>query len=103
MSGRAALARPHAEGAVVRIRVSPGAARERWLGRHGDALKLAVRAAPERGRANRAACRLLSAALGLPPSAVRILHGERSRNKTLLLRGADAAAVARKLERILVP
>lgn len=80
---------PHPEGATLRVRVSPGAKRDRILGEHGGALKVAVRSPAEKGRANRELCRLVAAALGLAPRDVAILKGETVRDKVLLLRGMD--------------
>ena len=47
----------------LRLKVSPGAARTELAGRHGDAWKVRVSAAPERGRANDAVVRLLEGAM----------------------------------------
>jgi len=80
---------PHPEGATLRVRVSPGAKRDRILGEHDGALKVAVRSPAEKGRANRELCRLVAAALGLAPRDVAILKGETARDKVLLLRGMD--------------
>ena len=40
------------EGTVFRVRVSPGASKERIAGEHAGALKISVTAAPEKGKAN---------------------------------------------------
>ncbi|MHC4939928.1 MAG: DUF167 domain-containing protein [Planctomycetota bacterium] len=79
----------HADGATLRVRVSPGARRERILGPHGDALKVAVRAPAERGRANKELCRLIADALGLAPRDVEVIRGATARDKVLLLRGLE--------------
>ena len=79
------------------VRVSAGARRDAILGAHGDALKVSVRRAPERGKANQEVARLLAAALGVRPGEVEILRGATSRDKLVLVRGADAHGVAEKL------
>jgi uncharacterized protein (TIGR00251 family) len=77
----------HPDGTTVRVRVSPGAKKDRVLGEHDGALKVAVRAPAEKGRANREVCRLVAGAVGLAPRDVVILRGETARDKVLLLRG----------------
>lgn len=85
------------DGATVRVRVSPGASRDRILGPHGDALKISVRQPPEKGRANREVERLLADAIGARPRDVEVVAGLTARNKTVLFRGWDAATVRAKL------
>ncbi|HEX5136729.1 MAG TPA: DUF167 family protein [Planctomycetota bacterium] len=75
------------EGATLKVRVTPGASRERILGTHGDALKVAVREPPERGRANEAVARALAAAVGARPADVEVIRGHASRDKLVLFRG----------------
>ena len=53
----------------------------RLLGEHGGALKIAVTAPPEDGRANDALIVLLQHWLGLKRSQVELANGRRSRNK----------------------
>ncbi len=86
---------------VVRLHVQPGAGRSEIVGRHGDALKVRVAAAPEGGRANQACERLLAESFGVESSAVTLLTGEKSSSKRFALRGVDGAEVAEQLERLL--
>jgi len=81
---------------VLRVRVQPRASRNAIEGVHDGALKVRLTAPPADGRANEACCRLLAEQLNIPLSAVRILAGERSRNKRVELRGVSADQV-RKL------
>jgi uncharacterized protein (TIGR00251 family) len=85
------------EGAILPVKVSAGARRDAILGSHGDALKVSVCQAPEKGKANREVVRLLAGALGMRARDVEILRGQTSRDKLVLLRGADAARVTEKL------
>lgn len=71
----------------------PRASRERILGLHDRALKVALTAAPVEGAANEALVRLLAKALGVPRGAVRIVRGELSRNKHVEVTGVDEAAI----------
>ncbi len=78
-------------GTRLRLRVKPGARNDAVVGVHGGALKVAVAAAPERGRANEAVVALLSETLGLPASAVAIVAGATSQDKTVVVALAPAA------------
>ncbi|MBX3248274.1 MAG: DUF167 domain-containing protein [Myxococcales bacterium] len=75
------------------MRVMPRASRERVLGLHGGALKVALTAPPVEGAANDALVTLIAKALGLPRGAVRIVRGEKSRDKLVEVTGADEAAI----------
>jgi len=76
-----------AEGATLSIRVTPGSSRDRIVGPHGDALKVAVRQPPEKGRANQAVEKLLADAVGAAPREVSVLRGQTSRDKVVLFHG----------------
>jgi uncharacterized protein (TIGR00251 family) len=79
-------------GSRLRVRVSAGASRSRILGIHGGALKLSVKAPPERGKANREVRTLVAEAFGLPPSDVGFVSGETSPDKVVSLPLAPAEA-----------
>ncbi len=64
------------------------------------ALRVAVTAAPEDGRANRAVCETLAGALGVPASAVAVTAGAAARLKTLRIAG-DPARLSETLQRLL--
>jgi uncharacterized protein len=80
------------------ITVSPGARRSRLVGRHGAGWKAQVAAPPERGRANEALLELLSAALDVPRTDLRLVGGHRSRVKVVEVSGVDPERVAKLLE-----
>jgi uncharacterized protein (TIGR00251 family) len=81
----------------LRLKVSPGAARTEVTGRQGDAWKVRVAAAPERGRANDALVRLLAERLDVPRSAVSVVSGHAARDKVVELRGLDRDEAERRL------
>ena len=86
--------------ARLRVRVHPGARRERVDRRMADgAWRLEVRAAPEGGRANDAVVRLLAGALQLRRGEVRVTAGESSRSKVIEIDGLAEADVEARLER----
>jgi hypothetical protein len=83
----------HANGVTFSIRVHPRASRDEIGGEWLGALKVRLTAPPVDSRANDALCRLLAAQLNVPPAAVRILSGERSRTKRIDVRGIIATQV----------
>jgi len=72
-------------GVMVPVLVEPGASRNRVYGEHDGRLKVAVTAAPEKGKANKAVCKFLAAELGLGKSQVHVLSGHHSRRKEVLI------------------
>ena len=92
---------PHAEGATLAVRAQPGARKTAVLGEQAGALKVAVTAPPEDGRANEALVEVLRRWLGVRRSQVELLTGATNRNKVFLIRGLTAeqltALVAQRL------
>ncbi|WP_372422297.1 DUF167 domain-containing protein [Salinarimonas chemoclinalis] len=74
-------------GNTLVVRVTPKASAARITAERdtdgGLALRVAVTAAPEDGKANAAVIALLAEALGLPRSALAIVRGETARTKTI--------------------
>ena len=83
MTDGSVLIRVSDGGVSFRVRVKPGARRDRLVGAYGGALKLEVSAAPERGKANSAVKKLLAKTLDVPQSAIEILSGETSQDKSI--------------------
>ena len=61
----------------------------------GPRLRVAVTEAPENGRANRAVCAALAAALGIPVSVVEVTQGVAAREKTLRISGDPTLLIPR--------
>ncbi|HWK55128.1 MAG TPA: DUF167 family protein [Hyphomicrobiales bacterium] len=66
----------------LRVKVIPGA-RQEALEYLGELLRVKVRAAPEKGRANAAVVALVAERLGLPPGGVHVASGHTSALKVL--------------------
>ena len=81
----------------LRLRVAPGASAPGVVGRHGDAWKVRVAAAPERGKANDAVVELLATTLDVPRSSVTLVSGGGSRNKIVELTGIAPEEIERRL------
>lgn len=92
-----------ATGIELRVRVQPKARRPGIggviEGADGPRLRVAVSAAPEDGKANRAVAVALARALGTPPSSVALVAGAAAREKTFRIEG-DPAALAAALARV---
>lgn len=89
---------PHPEGCVLLVRAQPGARKQGIVGVHNGALKVAVQAPPEDGRANKALMEVLCQTLDLKRTQVELLTGQTSRDKRFLLRGCKIEAVKQCLQ-----
>lgn len=83
--------------ARITVRLQPRAGRDELLGLSGRVLRARVSAPAIDGRANRALCRLMAREIGVAPSRVTIVRGERSREKLVRVDGLDEAAVREAL------
>jgi len=83
---------------VLLVKVTPGASRTRVAGMHGDRVKIAIAAAPERGKANAELAAFLAGKTGLKPRDVIIESGTTSPLKRVRLIGISANAVKKALE-----
>lgn len=81
----------------LRLRVAPGTSSAGVVGRHGDAWKVRVAAAPERGKANDAVLELLARTLAVPRTNVTLVSGGGSRNKIVELSGIEPDEIERRL------
>ena len=81
--------------------VQTKASRTRFVGLYGTELKIAVTAPPIDGRANKAVQSYIVKFFSLPKSAVKIIKGQQSRHKRILLLGLDFPTVVEKLEAVL--
>jgi len=89
---------PSAEEATIAVRVQPRASRDGIVGWRDSVLRVRVCAAPIEGGANRAVESLLARALGVPTASVRVVRGERSRNKLVKVDGLGTADVRGRLQ-----
>jgi uncharacterized protein (TIGR00251 family) len=80
-------------GVLFDVRVQPRASRTEVAGTHGDAIKIRLAAPPVEGAANAELVAFLAKQLGVPRSAVRIVKGERGRNKVVEIEGISRADV----------
>ncbi len=86
-----------AGGVQFEIKVVPGASRTKIAGVLGSALKLAIAAPPEGGKANSAVGQLLADVLGVKRSAVQIVRGTTQPHKRVAVLGVSVEHVRRQL------
>ena len=89
----------HAEGMVLPVRAQPGARKNAIVGKQEGALKVAVTAPADQGRANKALVELLREMLDLKRSQVELLSGDKNRNKNFLIRGLTREMLMTRIQR----
>jgi len=67
----------------IKVKIKPGAPKEKVEKNSDDSFSVWVKARPEKGRANQALMKILAEYLGLPKSKVKITSGLTSRHKTV--------------------
>jgi uncharacterized protein (TIGR00251 family) len=91
----------HARGTVLRVKAQPGAKKNAVLGERAGVLRVAVTAAPERGKANEAVVEVLANSLRLPRARIGLLTGETSRDKRFLIEDISTDDLMARLNLIL--
>jgi uncharacterized protein (TIGR00251 family) len=91
----------HAQGLILPVRAQPSARKVGVLGEQAGALKIAVAAPPEDGRANQALVEALRELLGVKRSQVVLLNGTTSREKKFLIEGLKREELEGRVARLL--
>jgi uncharacterized protein (TIGR00251 family) len=94
---------PHAEGTVIVVRAQPGSRKNGVVGAHGGALKIAVSAAPERGKANAAIALVLAETLRCRTGQITLLSGQTAREKRFLITQIAFDELKRRIDAVLEP
>ena len=81
------------DGVLLSLRVVPRASRDRIAEVVGDAIKVRLQAPPVEGKANQALVRFLAEVLDVSAARVRIVGGERGRNKRVRIAGVTSEQV----------
>lgn len=81
----------------IEVRLRPRGGRDELIGMRDGVLRARVTAPPLDGRANRALCKLIAKRLGVAPSRVTVVRGEKSRDKLVRVEGVDAETLVRML------
>lgn len=91
-------AKNEAARARIAVKVQPGAAADRLVGKTNEEWKITLAAPAVEGRANRACIEFLARVLDLPRSAISIVRGETSRRKLIQIDGMFLPEVESKLD-----
>ena len=79
---------------MIRVHVHAGAKRDAILSEHDHALRIDIKAAPERGAANNALVRFFAQLFGKAVADIEVRHGHVCRNKLLVIRNCLCADLA---------
>ena len=84
---------------IINIHLSPGGSRNEFQQLKGDVFHIKLTAPPVEGAANRALVKFLSGALRVNKSHIRLVAGEKSRDKRVEIDGLDFDQIKAGLER----
>ena len=90
--------RETSDGVTFRVHVQPRAARNRFQGMYGDALKISLTAPPVEGAANCLCRDFLAELLELPRALVEVVGGHKSRRKTIYVESLSGIELKTRLE-----
>jgi uncharacterized protein (TIGR00251 family) len=79
--------------AQIQVRLRPRGHSDELIGVVDGVLQARVSAPPVDGKANRALCKLIAKRLGVAPSNVSVIRGQKSREKLIAVEGLDRDAV----------
>jgi uncharacterized protein (TIGR00251 family) len=85
------------DGVRFAVLVRPRSSQNRIAGVHDGALKIHLTTPPVEGAANKACLKFVARALGVSPSRVSLVIGQKGRNKTLRVEGLSAVEFGKKI------
>lgn len=84
---------PGKNGIYLNIHAQPGAKQAALRGLHGNAVKIAVKEAPQDGKANKAIEAFVAKSLAVSKASVNVVSGHTSRSKRLFINGDSSILV----------
>lgn len=96
------LAREGKGGSFIEVWLQPRASKAQITGIDERGLKVSVCSPPVEGKANEELIKLVADVVGVAKSRVTVSAGEKSRNKSIFIAGADPVVVDRKLREAFV-
>lgn len=88
---------PDAVSGEIAVRLRPRGHRDELIGFEDGVLQVRVTAPPVDGKANRALRKLVAKRLGVAPSRISVIRGEKSRDKRLRIDGLTTSAATAAL------
>lgn len=85
-------------GVLLPVKVVPGASRTRYLGEWDGHARIAVSAAPEKGKANEAVIEFIAGRVGVSRRIVSVAKGSTNPIKLIRIEGVPADTVRRRLQ-----
>lgn len=85
--------KPHNDGVILSVRVTPKASKSGISGLIGEELKITLNAPPADGQANKELIKLLSKTFSIPKTQIKIISGQTARSKKILLINADEQTI----------
>ncbi len=82
---------------AVSFYVQPRASKTEVVGRHGDAIKIRVKAPPVDGAANEEIVRFLAKRFKVPRKSVELMSGSSSRHKQIAIDGVTPTTIVESL------
>lgn len=86
------------QSAKLLLRVIPGATKTQLVGWYGEQLKIRVKAAPEKGKANKEVLTFIATLLDVSSRDIEIVLGETNQNKRLEIKGLSQQQLMQKVE-----
>lgn len=81
------------DGVRFDVLAKPKASRNAVMGVHDGALKIAITAAPEKGKANKAIINMISKLLKIPKNSIKIVSGETTSRKKIEINGVSPGLI----------
>lgn len=85
------------DGILITVRARPGAKNTKVLGEYDGAVRVALAAQPEKGKANKELIKFLAAEFGIPQKDIEISGGEISRDKRVTIHASKVGDVLNKI------
>jgi uncharacterized protein (TIGR00251 family) len=83
----------------IRVKVNPRSGKDQLLDLRSETIRVKLTAPPVEGEANRALIKCIARLCRVPKADVELISGEKSRQKTILIRGLEMDVVVDRLSK----